>query len=575
MLSKPLKLKPILSIISASNTESPFIAQIISIKKREKKLPTESDCYLTNISDSEQYIKCRFSNKASELISKNLISQYSLIKIIKYKIVRKENIIFLFVGEISEYQNNDSIIGSPISFGSSQINTTSINSIKLSNEPEVKKIKKEISNNIILSPIIQISPIRSISLTLSCISVNKSEKVIQCYLTDGKQRIKLIGFGETIKKLSSLLESGNIYTFNQYSTRLVRNTEIFKINGIFSLPESEYELLANKNIEIEHKGKDHKLITSGIINISEIIPDNKNVNIIGYIIAVYDIIELITKTTQKKIKKRDIKITDFSNNNEPIKVTLWEPYCNIELERNCVYFFGNLVTNNYNDIISLNSIRSTFIIKEPEIPQTKEIYKSSEGKVDNLKNEIKSIALIKDSYPLRSILRDNLINYSSNLNLIKINNFTTILSIEDINAPDSFYFACNECKKKVILEEEVNDLTDVTAHCINCNETKMCIPKVIMRMLLSDFSSSIYCTFFSDVIEELLSINSTTLYQMYINEPRDYNQLLNTLKGKQIKIFLKKSIQNYNGNEQEKYIALKTEFIEPTELTKQYLEILN
>jgi replication factor A1 len=188
-------------------------------------------------------------------------------------------------------------------------------------------------------------------------------KVFSVEFLDATGEIKASGFGESIDKYYDLLQVDRVY----YISRATLKTA----NRQYSKLDNDYEMTFTNDTVIEecHETDNLPKITFNIIPISEIANKQANdfVDIIGVVKSVGDLTTIVTKATNREIKKREIHLVDRSNCS--VACTLWGSQAeNYEEGKQPVVLLKGAKVGDYNGK-NLSVGGNTIMQIDPDIPE--------------------------------------------------------------------------------------------------------------------------------------------------------------------------------------------------------------
>lgn len=566
--------------INTNETQNPLcktpVLQIISYQKIGSTTG-EKFRYRANISDGSYYMRAVFSSEITSLFDKDLISKYSIIKFDKYCLRSLKGNKYLYIQEISSYENCNIEIGKPVNYetgkasyndgremnvrndvpkdtnikNSNNIETMTIKSNlnnqnfqfkennigskrQINNENNLKKMKTQESNEEI-TPINSINPFHNKWIIRGRVVIKNDIKKYSNKRGDGKLfsfeladetgQIKLVAFSEYVDVYYPIIEVGKVYT--------IKKGQVKMSNKQYSVNNNDYEIHLDQTSEINvvNDSETPKFFFN-FVKIKDVTPSNSSIDIIGVVKEAFPISTFIVKSTQKENTRKDIVLVDETG---IIRCTFWGSKAEEEIEVDSVLAIKNIKVSDYNGV-SLSSINSSQIHINPDINEAHILlgWYNENGK--NIKINIPEREL-KISY------LSDIKNYEMPFSSCRA---TLIFFKED----NMMYESCKEegCTKKVF-KNEFGEY-----RCEKCDKNSYeCTYRYMMQINISDCSETIWATLFNDQAVSLFGISCDEFRDIAENDPNQSQVFIKKFLFKDYIIKLRSRQETYNDEVRMRY----------------------
>lgn len=553
----------------------------------------ERNRYKADVSDGTHYMKCVFSSELSRKFDEEEIAKYSVIKLGTFTIRPKETSVYLYIQDIDEYENFDSVIGHPVNISSGKssldpslnkpeddiLSKRSKSSISNSNESKSKndlvynknnmehnnKSNTEVSNVAKKAKTVEeegITEIKKIfphkkSFTFKGRVVYKSEikkfntqkgegKLFSFEVADKTGQIKCVAFSESVDAFFPVIEAGRVYE--------ISNVSVKPANKKFSNANSDFEIQLEKNSEVRVADDDGiPKYSFSFIKISDLGSVGGIVDCLAIIKEIYPISKIVVKSTGKETSKRDLIIIDQTGN---CRLTIWGVKAEEEYEKDSIICIKSVKVGDFNGI-NLGTISSSIILSNIDLAESVELlaWFQDEGKNVIVEKPKRS--------PKRSFIsevKDNGLEYAN------IQASTMFLKTEGL-----FYDSCpsENCNKKV--SQEDNGMY----RCEKCNYTfDKCNHRYMINLHVGDFTGQLWVTLFDEHGKALLGVTATELKEINDQNPEDVHNLIKGVMSKEYQFKIRTKEENYNGEIKLRSNCMELGFVDyPTE-TKRMLEAI-
>lgn len=548
-----------------------------------------------NLSDGTYYIKAYFSSAYNQHFESGALKSLSLIKISNFLVKVKNNIPFIYVQKLEEFQDCTHKIGNAISISlRSTVNTS--NSFKDSFDENSYQKKENISEKEIIakedSPkldmpkydavkntntkkenvplkqeitkdedtkkvkladdtehkntnttkLVTLNPFlnewsiegRVISKSeIKTFSTQKGEgKLFSFEFQDSTSQIKVISFNESVDIFYPLVEIGDSYRITKGTVKMA--------NKQFSSNNCDYEIHLEKNSEIKKiESKEKYTPNFKFMNIKDI--NSKGIiDVIGIIKDVYPSSSIVVRSRNKETLKRDLVLVDETAS---IKLTLWGEKCDLPLEAEQVLMLKGVKVNEYNGY-NLSSMQSTQLFINLENERSFEL----KGWYEQNKGNIKTTFAKKvEKRQCIQEIKDDELEYSY-----------IVGSIMFLKEDNLSYDSClsENCNKKVILED--NGLY----RCDKCNcSFEDCNQRYIITANLCDYTGQMWVNIFNDPAVSLFNYTAKELKELRHEDSSQVQSIIKNSYYKEFGFKIKSRHEYYNNEPRTKYSVLSVDKI--------------
>lgn len=542
-----------------------FTVQVIDIKT------VGSGRYRAIISDSEHFDQSFIGGPSHHFFANSMVKVFQLIKIKDYSISELNGSLIITLQEIEPGASLKGMQGSPIKY-----------------EPKAQAVQKPIQKPITNKENQEFTSVKTLTSSSKDFVIKarvtkktamkewKNErgagKLFSVNIIDTfSEEISVTFFKDEAEKFFPVIQEGKVYIF--------KNGQVKICNKRFQTVDNEYSIFVDRKTEIIQTTDECEIST---IKCAPVLIDNlasaqvdSLVDVCGAIIEVSELSELVSKKTNKPMKKRVIKIVDQSN--ALIELTLW----NEEAENTIfilpslpIYFVGKgLRVSNFNGV-TLNTDRSSSqMLFNPDMPQIKSIkaWLARNPSLTNTKilSMRASLPLTNKNYmSLAEIKHESEANDKEGAYLINacvgfIRNDPSLM----------FYTACkntSKCKKKVIRDG------NSWYRCESCQESfEECEYKYMVTMRLQDFSEALWVTAFDDSACIILGHSAASLHNTYIDNSELFDEILEKATMKRIEGTVKVKMSETAQGKRPKYTLSYAKCPDHAKSLKRNLEIIS
>ncbi|XP_053684561.1 replication protein A 70 kDa DNA-binding subunit [Sabethes cyaneus] len=326
-------------------------------------------------------------------------------------------------------------------------------------------------------------------------------KLFSMDIMDESGEIRVTAFKEQCDKFYDLIQVDKVY----YITKC----QLKPANKQYSTLRNEYEMtMTNDTIIQECKDEDTSVptIQYNFVPISQIanMEANAMVDVIGVCKEVSEVSQFTARASGRELKKREVTLVDTSN--ATVQLTLWgEDAVNFPSSSNPVVVLKGARVSEFGGGKSLGTVQSSVMKLNPLINEAHKLRGwYDNGGSDSVVNSVSARTGAGTSYSTEWIT----FHEAKERNLgggDKPDYYQTKALIHNIKSTNAVYKACPQadCNKKVV------DLENGMYRCEKCNTD---YPKykyrLLLNMLVGDWTSNRWVTVFTELGEQLLSKSS-------------------------------------------------------------------
>jgi replication factor A1 len=369
-------------------------------------------------------------------------------------------------------------------------------------------------------------------------------RVMSVELVDQSGEIRASAFNETADKLSTIFQANKIF--------YVSKGRIKPANKQFSNCNSDYEITFGQETEVEECFEDASNLPTASFNFTpidhlETLPKDTIVDVIGVCNSVGDLTSVTVRTTNKQISKRDIVLLDKSG--KSITCTLWGAEAEgFEATANPIIAIKGARLSDFNGV-SLNSLMSSNVFYNPEIPQCYEL----RGWYDRHGKDITATSLSGQSSFAGGTQTYLTYTQIKQLNLgcqDKPDYFRTKGMIGFVKKDNCLYKACSsaDCKKKVTDDGSGNYF------CEKCNRSSPDFKyNIILQLKTMDYLDHCWMNCFTDTATKVLGVDAQALGELREENEAEYDQVMQQAYFKDFTFVVRAKVETYNDEQRVKY----------------------
>jgi replication factor A1 len=383
-------------------------------------------------------------------------------------------------------------------------------------------------------------------------------------LLDDSGEIRATAFNDQCDKYYNMIEVHQVY----YVTR----GQLKTANKKFTSIDNEYEMSLSNDTVIEPCNDDVSdlpEVNFQFVTIANLEKRDKDslVDVIGICKSNGDLQNLVSRTTNRDLKKRDFVLVDSSK--KEITVTLWgtqaETFDSDASTSPVVALKGVRITDFAG--CSLSLVSSSMMQVNPDIKEAHEVRGWWERTGSTESSESLSVrgagGAGGTNWKLLGDIKNEQLGHGE-----KPDYFTCKAVVTFAKKDNCLYQACptENCNKKVV------DMSNGMYRCEKCAQE---YPEFKWRMMLNiniaDFSDHTFATCFQETGEQLLGITSEELGKMYEqrNESEEYDQVFLKATFKEFIFKLRTKMETYNDEARSKTQVVTLTPVDHTEYCKR------
>jgi len=364
-------------------------------------------------------------------------------------------------------------------------------------------------------------------------------KLFSMDLIDETGEIRATAFNNECDKFFDMIEVNKVY--------FITRGNIKTANKKFSNANNDYELTLSGETQIFpcHDIDDAQMPTVkfNFIELSKVkdVDVDSMVDVIGVCQMTGDLVNLVSKTTKKELKKRDVTIVDKSLSS--INITLWDTQAeDFDGSLQPVIAIKGARIKEFMGSKSLSLLGSTMMQINPDIEEAHRL----RGWYDSLPSNVEFSSIsarseVGSNTQFLTIKGAQLAQLGSG---DKADYYSMYSHLVFIKSDTALYKACPkpDCQKKVV------DRNDGTYRCEKCNdETENFKYRFLISAQLSDSTGSQWVTIFQDTAETFLGVTSAELGRLMEEAKEEYSDVFHRQIFKLFEIRARAKMETYNN----------------------------
>mmetsp|Transcript_8710 Transcript_8710/g.32158 ORF Transcript_8710/g.32158 Transcript_8710/m.32158 type:complete len:598 (-) Transcript_8710:86-1879(-) len=359
---------------------------------------------------------------------------------------------------------------------------------------------------------------------------DKSGRLMSVDLVDDSGEIRAVMFNDVVDKLGNILEQGRVF--------YIKGGRLKEANTRFNHLGHKCEITFNDQTIVQPAEEDASLPTVKInaVPIASLstCQDNSNVDVLGIIKAVGELVQGRSEKSNKDYTKRNVTVCDNSDGKQCVDITLWgEQAQNFNFEVGQVVAVTKCRKSSFNNV-TLSARSFSQIVSDPSLPQAANLLNwyqngGSEQQSTELTatTQSKSRGGAKPRVPLADTQHPEYFDQRGNAY------FTVRCTVTQFANRDLWYDSCpgEGCRKKVTLGE------DGMYHCQTCQGTfDHSEKRYVISVKLSDYSGHIWATAFEEQGHEMFGCTANELASFKgpsEEETEEYDALVSAAKFKE------------------------------------------
>lgn len=553
------------------------ICQVLSIKKLQSSTPsvTVSERYRVVLSDGVYYTQAMLSSQLKTLVEQGQLDRNSVIRVLMYTAndVQGRKIIILLNIQVVE-AHVPHRIGNPQNIDSAtkpekQGQAPSLGAQALGGAaaaPARGGVTKA-SSGLPVYPIEALSPYQN-KWTIKARVSFKSDvkhwsnargdgKLFSVNLLDESGEIRATAFNDAVDRFYPLLQEHGVYFISKARVNIAKKQ--------FSTLNNEYEITLESNSEVEPcaETSDVPEVKYNFCAIDQLdsVEPNQTTDVIAILDGYTDVSEILSKATQRPIKKRELTLIDSSSTS--VRLTLWGQQAEnfektIAGDSKPVLAFKGVKVSDFGGR-SLSMFSSSTMAVNPDIPESHGLrgWYENEGSTTQIRgfsakldggagagtgaaglrpNERRTLADVKKS----SMGTSDRPEY-----------FNARASILYVRPGTLYYTACPTCNKKVLDDGE-------GWRCERCDRS---YPEPVRRYIFSanvaDFSDDLWISGFNEIGQQLIGMTADQLDAIRTENEGEFKAVLQRVVGQMYTFNCRAKQEMYNDTSRMRYTVTR------------------
>jgi len=364
-------------------------------------------------------------------------------------------------------------------------------------------------------------------------------KLFSMDLLDESGEIRATAFNSECDKFFDMIEVNKVYFITRGSIKTA--------NKKFSNLNNDYELTLSSETQIFpcHEFDDSQLpaLKFNFVPLSQVkdVDVDGIVDVIGVCHSVGELTMLMSKTTRKELKKRDVTIVDQSQSS--VTITFWDTQAeDFDGSLQPVIAIKGSRIREFMGSKSLSLLGSTVMQINPDIEEAHRL----RGWYDSLpsNSEFNNISTRSDVGANSQFLTIKGAQLAQLGGGDKADYYSMYSHLIFVKSESALYKACPkpDCQKKVI------DRNDGTYRCEKCNdETENFKYRLMLSAQLSDSTGNQWVTMFQETAENLLGTTSAELGRLMEESKEEYSDVFQRQMFKLFEIRARAKMETYNN----------------------------
>ncbi|KAK4058715.1 Replication factor A protein 1 [Microbotryomycetes sp. JL221] len=394
-------------------------------------------------------------------------------------------------------------------------------------------------------------------------------KLFSVNLLDESGEIRATGFNEAVDNLYNVLEEGKVFYISKARVNIAKKQ--------FSNLSNEYEITFEKDTDVQlcEDQDAAPQIKFEPVEIGQLIEKDKDsmVDILGIVTDNGELGEIVTKQTNRQLKKRELTVVDRSGYS--VRLTLWGKQAeNWQEVENGLYVFKGAKVNDYGGR-SLSMSGGSTIQADPDVEMAHELrgWFDTEGHTSTFQSFNSGMAgggatttsFNKDLFKtLDEVVK-------SGTGLEEVSYFSTRATISFIKTDNLSYPACptDKCNKKVVMQD------DASWRCERCEKVYQEPEyRYILSLTASDFTGQLWLSGFNDLGVQLLGKTANEMHALKENDSATHDAVLHGAIGQTYNFNIRAKADNYRDETRVRYHIQKAAPVNFVEAAKDMLKAL-
>lgn len=397
-------------------------------------------------------------------------------------------------------------------------------------------------------------------------------KLFSVNLLDESGEIRATGFNDAVDRFYPILQENKVYFISKAKVTIAKKQ--------FSTLPNEYEITLESNSEIEEcaEAGDVPEVKYNFVPIDQLstVEPNQTTDVITILDNYSDVSEIVSKATQRPIKKRELTLIDSSGMS--VRMTLWgsqaENFVNLLAgEEKPVIAFKGVKVSDFGGR-SLSMFSSSTMAINPDIPESHGLrgWYDNEGNSASIRgfsstmdnataatggslrsNERRTLAEVKDQSLGTSFERPDYFNTRATILYVRPNNL--------------YYPACpsQDCNKKVLDDGD-------GWRCEKCDRSYPApVHRYIFSANIADYSGQIWISGFNEVGEAIIGMTADQLEAIRVENENEFRAILQRLSGRMMHFNCRAKQETFNDTNRVRYTVTQAV---PVDFTKAAHELV-
>ncbi|RPA79658.1 replication factor-a protein [Ascobolus immersus RN42] len=586
-----------------TNVQGP-VMQILQIKH----IPGQNgspDRFRLVLNDTENFILSMMATQANDLVREGKVTKGCLVRLTKYtasEMKQKRILVVVDVDILTQYGEHEKL-GMPASLETGQplgaqppINQgTRPTSFYGSNPPKpaikhespaprsfgASKPQQGHSTHGPVYPIESLSPYQNkwtIKARVSYKSDIKtwtnqkgSGKLFTVHFLDESGEIRATGFNDQCDALYEVLQEGQVYYVSQCKVNMAKKQ--------FSTLKNEYELMFERDTQVERCTDDDGGVPAIKFNpvalgSLESVEPNSLIDVIGILIEIGDLGEIVSKTTSKTFKKRDITIAD--NSGYSVRVTLWGAQAeNFDVPMETVIGCKGVKVGDFGGR-SLSMLMSSQLTVSPDVVEAHKLkgWYDAQGRSENFSRYHSSGgggggAGASDAWKNIAMTKDEQLGFGE-----KPDYFWMKATVAFIKQESVYYPACpssdTSCNRKVLEDGGV-------WRCERCNQTfEKPTYRYVLQCSLEDFTGGgVWVSCFDDAGRLILGMTADELNDIRERDQTEYAAVFEKALSQTFNFSVRAKLDTYQDQQRTRLQVMKANPLNFAEECHKLMKIIH
>ncbi|WFD05638.1 Replication factor A protein 1 [Malassezia vespertilionis] len=580
-------------MLDSSDADAPVdpVCQVLSLKKLQTNSANSnvSERYRVVLSDGVYYTQAMLATQLKPLVEDHTLDRNMVVRISQYtsNTVQNRKILILLNLEIlspalpnrlgnpqnieAVQANGDGVAAKPAA------SAPSLGAQALSRGGKAASGVGKPSSGLPVYPIEALSPYQN-KWTIKARVTLKSDvkhwsnargdgKLFSVNLLDESGEIRATGFNDAVDRFYPMLQENKVYFISKAKVNIAKKQ--------FSNLSNEYEIALESNSEIEEcaEGGDVPEVKYQFVPIEQLgsVEPNQTTDVIAILDEYSEVSEIVSKATQRPIKKRELTLMDSSGMS--VRLTLWGQQAEnfektIAGDDKPVLAFKGVKVGDFGGR-SLSMFSSSSMTVNPDMPESHGLrgWYDNEGNAAQIRSFTKvdvggagaggggGGAMRPDERRTLEQVKESSLGASFE----RADYFNTRATILYIRPNSLYYTACPECNKKVIDEGD-------GWRCEKCDRSWPApVRRYIFSANIADYSGQIWISGFNEIGERIIGMRADELDAIRNENENEFKAVLQRGVGKMMLFSCRAKQETFNDTNRVRYTVTQAH---PVDFTK-------